>query len=258
MKLFAARLRLLRLTAVFLVLIIAVAGLVMLLCPSPAVAVIPWPVKGPSLTRALWNRCRAALPMWYWRLKGSLLGPAKAVNLDSAIFLFKDWPNSRYSDLSLGKAEFADTNGLQAWILGESESKALRRRLEQEPGNELISRPKVSTAHKVQSTISVGNTISVAGIQPMAGLVIDFLPRVRGNSTDLTAIMTLTEAVTNQIATAEGTLSNIVSIRTNFALAARIQLPNGSGVFLLHAAHGVTNRNRFGVIISASLPVPKK
>jgi hypothetical protein len=65
--------------------------------------------------------------------------------------------------------------------------------------------------------------------------------------------------VTNQpdVNAASAENSNL-SIRTNFAAAVRIQIPQGSGVFLLNPVEGQTNGMRFGVIISATTPKPKK
>ena len=101
----------------------------------------------------------------------------------------------------------------------------------------------------------VGNTISVSGATRDIGLTISFLPRLHRNSTDLTTIITLLAAVTNRSdATIKFAQGDVISIRTNFAEAARIQIPKGSGVFLLDAGDRDTNRKRTGVIISTTFP----
>jgi len=47
-------------------------------------------------------------------------------------------------------------------------------------------------------------------------------------------------------------MAQSVSIRTNVAVAARIQIPKGSGAFLFNDDRGVTNARRVAVMISAS------
>ena len=75
----------------------------------------------------------------------------------------------------------------------------------------------------------------------------------------LTAIIALTEAVTNRIVAPSGLpVSNVVSIQTNLIVAARFQIPKGSGVFLLNESDGVMHGKRIGVMISATLPPVKR
>ena len=197
--------------------------------------------------------------MWVWRLKQSLFGPAKAIELDSAIFELKARPTSGLPDYLLGKPDLTNTNGLQVWIIDKDELFALRRGLSMAPGNKMISRPRVSTAHGIQGTLSVGGNIAVDGTQRWCGVVMEFSPRVSRHSTDLTMITTLSEAVTNEVAgSVNHPGTNFVSVRTNLALAARIQIPNGSGVFLLNNGQDGKNEKRMGILISASQPRTKK
>jgi len=199
--------------------------------------------------------------MWVWRLKQSLFGPTKAIELDSAIFELAGRTISEKPDYPLGKPDFTNTNGLQVWIIHKEELLALRRSLLQAPGNNLISQPRVSTAHGVQATLSVGYTVPVAGTQGWSGVVMDFSPRVRADCIDLTTVTAITEAVTNDVTTNVSGLTqstNFVSIRTNLALAARFQIPKGSGVFLLNKDQDGTNGKPIGILISATQPQPKK
>jgi len=104
----------------------------------------------------------------------------------------------------------------------------------------------------------VGNTLSIGATPGNAAVVMDFSPRVRRDSTDLTAFITVSEAMTNQTAPMAGQASiNAVSIQTNFAAAARVQIPHGSGVFPLNDGRAVANGKRVGVLISVTLPQPK-
>jgi len=77
---------------------------------------------------------------------------------------------------------------------------------------------------------------------------------MRGESTDLTSILSLTKAVTNRadgVAPSPGIKP--ISIETNVAIAARFQIPKGSGVFLLIGDRSLTNARMTGMIISSSV-----
>ena len=75
---------------------------------------------------------------------------------------------------------------------------------------------------------------SIGGIRNSVGTSVDFLPRVHWDSTDLTAIVMLSEAVTNELdITAPKWPNEVISVRTDCEVAARIQIPKDSSVFLL-------------------------
>ncbi len=76
--------------------------------------------------------------------------------------------------------------------------------------------------------------------------------RKHRNSTDLTALICFSEAVTNQLD------ASLVSIRTNLALAIRLEIPNGKGAFLLDTKLGATNQGSVGVIISSQFAEAEK
>jgi len=259
-KLSSPRFRLLKFNAILLLLVFAAMGLFVVLRPSPpAVVVLPLPNGLPAPKPSMLARWRAVVPGWLWRLRDSLRGPRKVVRLDAAIIGFDDLPGSSLAALWLGAPQFADTNGHQVWILGESKLSRLRNRLERSPANEMVAFPRVDTADGIEAQIFSGGTVYVQGAQRNVGLAMDFLPRVRRNSTDLTTIIALTEAVTNRtVAPAGLPETDVVSIQTNLIVAARIQIPRGSGVFLLDESTRAMHGKRIGVMISATLPPPKK
>jgi len=259
MKLSSPRLRLLKFNAILLLLVFAGMGLFVVLRPSPpAVLVLPLPNGWPAPKPPMLGRWRVVVPGWLWRLRDSLRGPRKVIRLDAAMIGFRDSPESGLG-LWLGAPQFAETNGLQVWIVGESKLSRLRNRLERSPANEMVAFPRVDTANGIRAQMFSGGAVSVQGTQRNVGLAMDFLPRVRRNSTDLTTIIALTEAMTNHMVASAGlTESNVVSVQTNLILAARIQIPNGSGVFLLNDSNGAMHGKRIGVMISATPPQPKK
>jgi len=190
---------------------------------------------------------------WAWRLKELILGRIKPIELKAAIFHYGDLSNSVSPLFLLREPRFANTNGLQVWMLSQGELDAVCRGLEQTPGNEILARPRVSTGDGIECRLYVGTTLSIDGTQRAIGLNADFLPRLRGDSTDLFVVITHTAAVTNQgTATTGLTSTQSVSIRTNVAVAARIQIPKGSGAFLLNDDRGVPNGGRVAVMISAT------
>ncbi len=259
-KLSLPRLRLLKFNAILLLLVFAGMGLFVVLRPSPpAVVVLPLPNGWPAPKSSMLARWRSVVPGWLWRLRDSLRRPRKVIRLDAAMIAFRDLPASSLAGLWLGAPQFADANGHQVWIVGEDKLSRLRNRLERSPANEMVAFPRVDTANGMKAVMSVGSSFSIEGTQHQVGLVVDFLPRILRNCTDLTAIIALTEAVTNRIVAPAGLPeSNVVSIQTNLIVAARFQIPKGSGVFLLNESNGAMHGKRIGVMISATLPPAKK
>ena len=254
MKSFSARPAWLKVVCILLVLAFAVVSFVVIFRPAqPTVVLMPLPDGFPARKPSLLARMTWVVPLWAWRLRDSIRVPLQVITLDAAIFDIEGPSDSTLSSLSLGKSEFADPSGFQVWIFPGSDVIPLRRRLEDTPGYRLITRPRVTTAHGIQSQMSVVSTVSIGGSASNVGLIVDFLPRVRRHATDLTMIMTGTEAVTNRYAAPAGfPQTNTVLIQTNFAVAARIQIPNGKGVFLLQPNPIGANGKATGFLISAT------
>jgi len=259
-KLSSPRLRLLKFNAILLLLVFAGMGLFVVLRPSPpAVEVLPLPNGWPAPKPSMLARWRTVVPGWFWRLRGSLRGPRKVIRLDAAIIGFRDLPEPSLAGLWMGAPQFADANGHQVWIVSESKLSRLRNRLERAPANDMVAFARVDTAEGLQTQLFTGGTVYVQGTQLNVGFTVDFLPRVRRDSIDLTTVIALKEALTNRVVASPGLPeTNVVSIRTNLIVAARFQIPKGSGVFLLNESDGVMHGKRIGVMISATLPPPKK
>ncbi len=150
MKLSSPRLRLLKFNAILLLLVFAGMGLFVVLRPSPpAVLVLPLPNGWPAPKPPMLGRWRVVVPGWLWRLRDSLRGPRKVIRLDAAMIGFRDSPESGLG-LWLGAPQFAETNGLQVWIVGESKLSRLRNRLERSPANEMVAFPRVDTTRPTE------------------------------------------------------------------------------------------------------------
>ncbi len=225
---------------------------VFLVPPPPTVVISPLPHGWPSVKRNLSDRIMGAMPVWVWRLKDSLLGPAKRILLKSVILDCRGLSNSLPSVLLLGEAQFTDPNGRKVWIFGNGELDELHRRLEQMPGNAALSSPRMDTADGVEAQMFAGETVSIGGSNRQTGLTLDYCPHLHRRSTDLRVIITLCSPVKKPSRTKEEqAASEVLSIQTNLSLSARMQIPNGHGVFLLDAAQDVPTEKRIGILISA-------
>ena len=228
--------------------------------PPRPILVLPQPYHPPARRAASPDRWIPAKPSWAWpwRLREWVFGRPKPIDLSAAIYEFKAAPGSLLAGLTLGEPELTHTNGLRIWRLGDAALNALRGRLRDSPDGRLLSWPRCSTADRIECSLFQGASFPVNRATQSVGLMIDFYPRVRRDATDLTTAILLSEAVTNLPGTTAQALSTgNISILTNLAVATRIQIPEGQGVFLLEARPDAAGRTRIGVIISANQPLAK-
>ena len=218
--------------------------------------------KMPVQPESLFERWIPINWAWLWRLHDRIRGPLATILIDAKIIDCTGLPEQAMADLFPGPA-LAETNGLRGWILDDSTLTGLKRQLELMGGRVIMS-PRVQTAHAIQASLSVGNTIPVSGASVQVGLVMDLLPLIQPDGTDLTSVLRDTGAITNQSsgaseaqATAEATGPGQTSIVTNLATAARWKLPDGTGFFML-CPDASNDSRRIGVIVSATVQHPKK
>lgn len=239
-----------------LLLSLAGAGLVLMgPRPTSAVMITPLTQGWPTAKRSWSDRVWGAMPMWVWRVKESVFGPAKRILLNAEIMDCDAVSDSPVRALSLEGEQSTEENGFQVWILPDSALDALRQRLHQMP---ILAQPRFDISDGVEAQMWTGQTLLIDGAQTPVGLVINFLPRLHQSSTELAATITFSEAMSNQAAALGVVDSGRISIQTNLAVTAGLQIPKGHGVFLLDRGHALTNGKRLGVIISAHVPAPKK
>jgi hypothetical protein len=157
----------------------------------------------------------------------------------------------------------AETNGLCGWILDDPALASLSQQLEQ-IGGRVLMHPRVQTAHAIQSSMMVGDTVPVSGAAVGVGLALDLMPLIQTDGMDLMSVFTITESITNR---ASGTSANQatpdlpgaedISVATNLVTVARWKLPAGSGFFLLGPMTSNDSR-RVGVILTATVQRPKR
>ena len=194
---------------------------------------------------------------WAWRLEGIMLGQRKPLMLDAEVVSWADSSRPSASGLSLGPPSFSATNGLEVWLLDKEQVKGLRERLQREPGTFVLARPRVSTADGIEAALFQGQSVPLNGSTEQVGLTMGCFARVRSDSADLRTWFTVSEAVTNRAAASAGSLpltSN--SIQTNLDVALRLQVPAGSGFFLLDGRSLDSRRQRIGVLVDP--PQPKR
>jgi len=219
--------------------------------PAPFI-VLHKPVEMPVPLR---NRVGRWIPAtqgwaWAWRVEGGVFGRRKPVNIQAEVVSLADGSRAALSSLTLGPAGFSDTNGLEVWLLGGEQLKSLREHLKQTHGTELLFRPRISTADGIEGRMFQGEMISSGGSTNQVGIALGCYARVRPGTTDLIACITLSEPVTNEAVAPKGSpaLPSIL-IQTNLDAAVRVQIPKGSGLFLLDGSTRESRRKPIGVII---------
>jgi len=220
-----------------LLLIAGVLIVTSLRSPAPMLpSIVLLPNGIPSQRPSLFARWVPFSWSWLWRLKDFVIRH-KPILLETVGIDCRAFSNQALTDLSLGKPLY-NTNNLQIWIMSDQNLKSLRTLLESER-NPVLFLPRMQIADGIQGAIFSG-----ASGPRAAGVSVNFLPRVRRGFTDLSATILITEALTN----------STVGPRTNMAFSARMQVPKGSGVFVLSADAPTNSQTRLGLIISASVP----
>lgn len=228
--------------------------------PVAPVIVMPLPYTIPRQKVSLFDRWvpRRASWSWLWRLKETIVGRPKICDLKATVVDFAASGESFLTSHPLPPPAFADANGLKIWLLSQSDINTLNRNLRQEPGPEILYIPRITTAYGGQAQLRAGSTFPIRGFPVTVGLSIDFFPRLRPNSTDVTAIISLTEVITNQATrAADSTAAGTVDLQTDFKVASRIQVPKGFGAFLLQGPPSAASQKRIGVVLSVNaVPQP--
>lgn len=255
MRSLLARRKVGRLALVAFALVCVVVAVVLVPRPSapPPAATLHEPFSRPLAFR---DRLAGWIPgasssFWRWRLGNSVFGQRKPVNIYADVLALSE-PTSAglVSSLALEKPVFAEPNGLQVWFLRSGDVKAVHERLKRTPGIDSLGRPRICMADGVEASIFSGPSVPLNGVVKQVGLKMDCFARVRSRSTELFAVITLSEAVTNQMAAATTSPpANSISIRTNLDIKARLQIPKGSGVLLVKHSPDDPNHRTFGVVI---------
>jgi len=255
-----------RLVAIACLILLLGASLSLVLRPAPAapvapVIVLPLPYSIPPEKLSLFERWvpQWASWAWLWRLKETITGRRKSCDMRATVVDFAGTGEAFLTNHPLPTPAFTGTNGLRIWLLSEAEARALGRDLRQKPGPEISYMAGIITGDGGQARLTAGSTFPIMGRSVNVGLAIDLLPHLRPTVTDITTIISLTEAITNQASTTAGPPpASIQNIQTNFEVAARLQIPKGSGVFLLQGEPAAAHQKRIGVLLAVTASPSKK
>ncbi len=191
---------------------------------------------------------------WLWKLKDGMLGPRQTVNIQSSAFAMADISEPAVDRLALGRPDFADPNGIKLWVCSDADLNRLRQQLLRTPENEVLFSPRISAADRIAASLFSGSVVVANGCTNQVGLSLQVLTRVRRQALELTTIFALSETVTNSPAAATDPSTNpVLSVRTNLAIAARLLLAQGTGMFLLDTSPKQDHRH-IGLILFAAVP----
>jgi hypothetical protein len=231
---------------VFLALVLLV-GIVWLFIPEPP------PIQILSLEEG----AKALKPSLFQSMlqKTGLFRTRQSVLLQGTLMEIEERAAAQLMDKVLRQPPLLTTNGTQIWILNDSDLLALGKSLREISTNDIISSPRIQTGSGSPGSIFVGNTLPIQGVPTSVGIGIDLLPRVHHDRVDLTTILKMTEAITISLPTSSlsGSTSNILSLKTNLALAGRFQIEKTKGVFVLKEDGKATKRKKFGLMLSVKL-----
>lgn len=183
--------------------------------PLPQVVLLPLPEPKPTRLQATIEQS------WAW-LQARLPGLRQSILVRAKVLGFKRHPGPM-SQL-FGDAA-ARTDQVEVCVLGEGDLDRATRRLEQTPDFSLVSQPSIQAPRRTRGYMTAGNTVVVSGKPEFVGLELSSFPDIRDGNVDLISGLKWTTPLTNQ--------DGLVSVRTNFAVRARIQVPRRGGALLL-------------------------
>jgi hypothetical protein len=221
--------------------------------PIARVIVMPLPYSIPRQKVSLFDRWmpRQASWNWLWHLRDTIAGRPSAFNLRTTVLDFAGPGEAFLTNHPLPAPTYTGEKGLKIWLLSGAEQRALESNLSRNGGPEILSTPGISTVSGGQACLMSTESLHINGVPTTGGLVIDLLPNVHSKATDLTTLISLTEVVRDPLSASGGSPGpETVSVRTNFAAAMRLQVPKGSGVFVLQGKPATPNGKHIGLLLS--------
>jgi type II secretory pathway component GspD/PulD (secretin) len=156
-------------------------------------------------------------------------------------------PSSNAETFGLAAPTTTNANGMRAWILGATESRALQQRLKTNSAASLLGSPGIATFNGFPARVVVGSAAPTVGV-PGTGVTIDLIPKVVSGSVKLTV-----SAASIEVA---GPSRNAPSVKTNFAAACQAVIPNGGSLVLDGGPPPDGGDNRYWLIVSPRVWIP--
>jgi len=203
--------------------------------PIPPVVIMNQPYGIPRAKVGLLDRIMPTTKAWapLWRLRYALFGRKKIISVESTLINFTASDPLRVIDLLPGQPDFAGSDGLQVWRLKDFEVSSLLKRLKEATDDPILFSGRITVGDGTQAQMLCASPVPINGTQQQVGFSFDLLPRIRKGTTDLTAVVVFSKAVTNQITLGiDDPEIGSISIETNFAFAGQFQLPMKSAGIL--------------------------
>ena len=230
--------------------------------PPAAVVIMNQPYVIPPVKVGFLDGIMPTSKAWapLWRLRYALLGRRQEINIQSTIIDLTGSNPLAVINCLPSQPDFASSDGTQVWRLKEVELKGLRKRLKEARDDHILDSSRVIMGDETEAHVLSGNSILINGKLQQVGFSVDLLPRIHKATIDLTIVVVHSQPITNQPnSTADDPQASSVSIRTNFALGGRFQLPRESvGIFVLHSVPGLSNQGNMGLLITPQVIKAKK
>ncbi|HLH55101.1 MAG TPA: hypothetical protein VKY92_15955 [Verrucomicrobiae bacterium] len=231
---------------VLLLLALAVVSAALLMPPKvrlPAVMILSRPFEAPSSPREALLRWMPTGPGWQWA-RSIVFGHRKPVLFQTGVFVS---PSAVTRTTDLGAPVFTNDSGIEVWFLNAAQSHAFTADLPRIVADGNLVRSRVSTCDGVTASLSTGQTVILNGSTNQVGVTTSFSTRTYGDHTDLWLSAFFSEIRTNNTVQVE---TSSVSIVTNLDVAARLQVPRGTGLLLLKPHQDGDSRLRAGIVLN--------
>jgi hypothetical protein len=229
-----------------------VAALLLRHPPAKAEAqILAMPEKPPTYPS---NPLDRWIPMkwgWLWKIRYAIFGYNPSIHVAPAFTDVSATPQDALRFLLPTKPPLTQTNGTQVWILPPDEYRALQMRLRLVPNGRELGACRITTGPWVHANLFSGSPVTIDGTQQQLGMNANIYTRLNGKAVDLTALFTLTEAITNSPPGffALG-ITEFIDIQTNLSVAARFVVPESNGIVVLDSSRFETERKRTVISIA--------
>jgi hypothetical protein len=209
----------------------------------PMIEILPFPaIQTPNMVSAYFQD-------WGWRIKRFILPNQRVIDIQGVLFATTNGTGLRIPSTLFSTNVFMETNGIRIVLLPKTELQWISHRLEADLAGEILARPRIVTADGVRGGMFVGSSVLVQGISRNVGLDLSVYTLLRKSVTELSFTLVSADAVANSPSNSKGDQSDPVSIRTNLAVVARIQLPAGMGVLLMSKPNSSVGQRETTVIL---------
>ena len=172
---------------------------------------------------------------WVSRAEHAIFGERKQVGVSADILQLSGPALTNLEATLKLPAPIYATNGLKVWFLPAGPLKEIGGKSAPGNGIEILTRPRVMTADGIAASMFMGQSVPTKAGMTRVGFGMECAARVHDASTEL-----LTEIVQSEL--------RDTVVQTNLAVNARLNVPNGKGIFLVQQPTGAAT-NGWGVVI---------